>query len=73
MNLARDGCETPGFPPPAKFLIVFESILVQMGPFNSTPEKSMPMTVEAWPGGRWFRDPGADSKHDSPRQLYAVV
>ena len=36
--------------------IVFETILEQMGPLNSTPEKPMPMKLEAWPGGRWFRD-----------------
>lgn len=43
--------------------IVFETILEQMGPMNSTPEKVMPMTLEAWPGGRWFRDLGEDSGH----------
>ena len=43
--------------------IVFETILEQMGPLNSTPEKPMPMVLEAWPGGRWFRDLGNDSGH----------
>ncbi len=43
--------------------IVFETILEQMGPMNSTPEKPMPMKLEAWPGGRWFRDLGNDSGH----------
>lgn len=43
--------------------IVFETILEQMGPFNSTPEKPMPMVLEAWPGGRWYRDLGNDSGH----------
>jgi hypothetical protein len=38
--------------------IVFETILEQMGPLNSTPEKPMPMKLEAWPGGRWFRGLG---------------
>jgi uncharacterized protein YndB with AHSA1/START domain len=38
--------------------IVFETILEQMGPLNSTPQKAMPMVLEAWPGGRWFRDEG---------------
>ena len=32
--------------------IVFETILEQMGPLNSTPERPMPMRLEAWPGGR---------------------
>jgi uncharacterized protein YndB with AHSA1/START domain len=43
--------------------IVFETILEQMGPLNSTPEKPMPMTLEAWPGGRWFRDLGDNTGH----------
>jgi uncharacterized protein YndB with AHSA1/START domain len=43
--------------------IVFETILEQMGPFNSTPEKPMPMVLEAWPGGRWYRDLGNDTGH----------
>ena len=43
--------------------IVFETILEQMGPLNSTPEKPMPMVLEAWPGGRWYRDLGTDNGH----------
>ncbi len=43
--------------------IVFETILEQMGPLNSTPEKSMPMVLEAWPGGRWYRDLGNNTGH----------
>ena len=43
--------------------IVFETILEQMGPYNETPEKPMPMVLEAWPGGRWFRDLGNNSGH----------
>ena len=43
--------------------IVFETILEQMGPLNSTPEKPMPMVLEAWPGGRWYRDLGNDTGH----------
>src|SRR5580692_2073838 len=43
--------------------IVFETILEQMGPLNSTPEKPMPMKLEAWPGGRWFRDLGDNTLH----------
>ena len=43
--------------------IVFETILEQMGPFNSTPEKPMPMVLEAWPGGRWYRDLGHNTGH----------
>jgi uncharacterized protein YndB with AHSA1/START domain len=43
--------------------IVFETILEQMGPLNSTPEKPMPMVLEAWPGGRWYRDLGGNTGH----------
>lgn len=43
--------------------VVFETILEQMGPLNSTPEKPMPMVLEAWPGGRWYRDLGNNSGH----------
>ena len=44
--------------------IVFESILEQMGPYNETGDgKPMPMKLEAWPGGRWFRDLGNNNGH----------
>jgi hypothetical protein len=47
----------------APIAIVFETILEQVGPLNSTPEKPMPMVLEAWPGGRWYRDLGNNSGH----------
>lgn len=34
----------------------FEALLEQIGPENETPERKMPMKIEPWPGGRWFRD-----------------
>ena len=44
--------------------IVFETILEQMGPYNEAPEVGkMPMVLEAWPGGRWFRDLGNNAGH----------
>jgi uncharacterized protein YndB with AHSA1/START domain len=44
--------------------IVFESLLEQMGPYNETPDGApMPMKIEAWPGGRWFRDLGNNTGH----------
>jgi uncharacterized protein YndB with AHSA1/START domain len=44
--------------------IVFGTILEQMGPLNSVPDRGpMPMTLEAWPGGRWFRDLGDNAGH----------
>jgi hypothetical protein len=37
--------------------IVFETILEQIGPLNETCEGvPLPMKLEAWPGGRWFRE-----------------
>ena len=42
----------------------FAAVLEEMGPsnqgHNGTP---MPMTLEAWPGGRWFRDLGDQNGH----------
>jgi uncharacterized protein YndB with AHSA1/START domain len=44
--------------------VVFETILEQMGPENEAPGTGpMPMTLEAWPGGRWFRDLGNGAGH----------
>lgn len=42
----------------------FEALLEQMGPANETPDgKPLPMTIEARPGGRWFRDLGQGNGH----------
>ena len=41
----------------------FEALLEQIGPENETPEYKMPMTIEPWPGGRWFRDLGGNNGH----------
>ncbi|HET6179873.1 MAG TPA: SRPBCC domain-containing protein [Candidatus Sulfotelmatobacter sp.] len=41
----------------------FAALLEQIGPENQTPERKMPMTLEAWPGGRWFRDLGDGNGH----------
>jgi uncharacterized protein YndB with AHSA1/START domain len=44
--------------------IVFEAILDQAGPGFITPDgKSMSVKLEAWPGGRWFRDLGNNTGH----------
>jgi hypothetical protein len=44
--------------------ITFESVLEQLGPLNETDEEvAMPMKLEAWPGGRWFRDFGNNRGH----------
>jgi len=44
--------------------ITFEALLDQLGPGNDTPDGTpMPLTLEAWPGGRWFRDLGNNNGH----------
>jgi len=41
----------------------FTALLEQLGPENESPEQKMPMKLEAWPGGRWFRDLGDGNGH----------
>jgi hypothetical protein len=42
----------------------FAALLEQLGPQNDTPDgKPMPMKLEPWPGGRWYRDLGDNSGH----------
>jgi hypothetical protein len=42
----------------------FDALLEQIGPGNETPDGTpLPMTIEARPGGRWFRDLGNDNGH----------
>src|SRR3954468_7346297 len=42
----------------------FAALLEQMGPLNAGPDgRPMRMTLEAWPGGRWFRDLGDNNGH----------
>ena len=44
--------------------VVFETILEQMGPLNVHPDGTpLTMTLEAWPGGRWYRDLGDNNGH----------
>src|SRR5271156_1722804 len=48
----------------ASLEITFEALLEQLGPCASQPDGTpMPMKVEAWPGGRWFRDLGDGNGH----------
>ena len=48
----------------APIAATFAALLEEMGPsnkgHNDTP---MPMKLEAWPGGRWFRDLGDGNGH----------
>jgi hypothetical protein len=42
----------------------FTALLEQLGPGNEVSDgRAMPMVLEAWPGGRWYRDLGADNGH----------
>jgi uncharacterized protein YndB with AHSA1/START domain len=43
--------------------LAFEAVLEELGPANAAPGQPMPMVLEAWPGGRWFRDLGNNSGH----------
>ncbi len=44
--------------------IVFETLLEQIGPLNeSGPRSPLPMKIEPWPGGRWYRDLGDNTGH----------
>jgi uncharacterized protein YndB with AHSA1/START domain len=44
--------------------VTFAALLEQMGPRNETLDgKSMNMKIEAWPGGRWYRDLGDGNGH----------
>jgi hypothetical protein len=42
----------------------FQSLIVQMGRLNEAPDGTpLPMVLEPFPGGRWYRDLGGDHGH----------
>ncbi len=42
----------------------FAALLEQLGPLNEVAEdKPLPMKIEPWPGGRWYRDLGDNNGH----------
>jgi len=44
--------------------VTFSALLEQLGPGNEHPDGTlMPFKLEAWPGGRWFRDLGDGNGH----------
>ena len=45
--------------------IAFEAVLAELGPEGQMPPdgKPFPMKLEAWPGGRWYRDLGNNNGH----------
>ena len=48
----------------ASLEVTFEALLEQLGSGNERQDGTpMPMTLEAWPGGRWFRDLGQGNGH----------
>jgi Activator of Hsp90 ATPase homolog 1-like protein len=48
----------------APLAVTFAALLEQLGPSNERHDGvAMPMKLEPWPGGRWFRDLGDNSGH----------
>ena len=44
--------------------ITFETLLEELGPHNEVLDGTpMPMKLEPWPGGRWYRDLGNNNGH----------
>jgi len=44
--------------------VVFETLLEHLGPLNEgAPGAPLHMRLEAWPGGRWYRDLGNNTGH----------
>ena len=44
--------------------VTFAALLEQLGPGNETMDgKPLNMKIEAWPGGRWYRDMGDGNGH----------
>ncbi len=44
--------------------MAFTALLEELGPSEQMPDgKPMPMVIEAWPGGRWYRDLGNNTGH----------
>jgi uncharacterized protein YndB with AHSA1/START domain len=42
----------------------FAALLEQLGPRNERHDGTpMPLKIEPWPGGRWYRDLGGDNGH----------
>ncbi|MDE1178824.1 MAG: SRPBCC domain-containing protein [Edaphobacter sp.] len=42
----------------------FEALLEQLGEANVKPDGTpMPLVLEPWPGGRWYRDLGEENGH----------
>lgn len=45
--------------------VTFAALLEQLGPSGNRPDgEPMPMKIEPWPGGRWYRDLGDGNGHN---------
>jgi len=48
----------------APMRVTFEALLDELGPLSEMPGgEPFPFKLEAWPGGRWYRDLGNNSGH----------
>jgi hypothetical protein len=48
----------------ASLPVTFATLLEQLGPSNEVMDGTpMPMKIEPWPGGRWYRDLGDGNGH----------
>jgi hypothetical protein len=47
----------------ASLEVTFESLLEQLEDNEMSNGTAMPMKLEAWPGGRWYRDLGHNNGH----------
>ena len=44
--------------------VTFATLLEQLGPLNEVAEdRPLPMKLEPWPGGKWYRDLGDNNGH----------
>jgi uncharacterized protein YndB with AHSA1/START domain len=44
--------------------LTFQAVLDELGPEGQMPDgRPLPMKIEPWPGGRWYRDLGNNSGH----------
>ena len=44
--------------------VTFATLIEQLGPHNEVAEnRPLPMKLEPWPGGRWYRDLGESNGH----------
>lgn len=49
----------------ARLDVTFAALLEQLGPSGNRPDgEPMPMKIEPWPGGRWYRDLGDGNGHN---------